>query len=90
MWAPSGAKARGWPVSREGGRVDVSEIVRGLFAGRDPALVLVTAVGLMVGGGLVIVFPALLAWGVGLVLLLGGVATLGTLLSRTEGDHRRI
>lgn len=51
----------------------------------DPALVLVLAVALMAGGTLVVVFPILVAWIIGLGLVLGGVAILGTLLDRSGG-----
>ena len=49
---------------------------------RQPAFVLVLATTLIAGGALVVVFPGLIAWIVGLGLVLGGVAALGTLLDR--------
>ena len=68
--------------------MNFAEFVREALRTRDPAVVLVASASLMLAGALVIFFPALLAWAVGLGLLLGGVAALGTLLRRPEADHR--
>ena len=69
----------------KGGIVDSGNVLREWLGARDPVVVLVAATALILAGGLVIVFPALLAWGVGLSLLLGGVAALGTLLRAPGG-----
>lgn len=43
---------------------------------RDPVVVVLTAIAMMVTGGLVIVHPPLVAWVLGLGLLLAGVAVI--------------
>ena len=67
--------------------MEFGSVVRDWLGTQDPILILVAATALILAGGLIIVFPSLLAWGVGLLLFLGGVAALGTLI-RAPGGPR--
>jgi uncharacterized membrane protein HdeD (DUF308 family) len=44
--------------------------------GRDPVVVVLAAVSMVIAGGMVIVHPPLVAWVLGLGLILGGIAVL--------------
>jgi uncharacterized membrane protein HdeD (DUF308 family) len=56
------------------------------FAGdRDPVVVVLAAISMVIAGGMVIVHPPLVAWVIGLGLILGGIAVLVASFSNRNG-----
>ncbi len=59
-------------------------MINTVIRNRDPVVVVMGALLLMLGGVLVMVFPALLTWILGLGLVLGGIAVFATLVLHSE------
>ena len=62
----------------------INEMVRG----SDPTLATVVAVLLVIVGLLVILYPMLIGWVVGIALILAGVALLASIYNGSGGANR--
>lgn len=58
-----------------------STAVRDIFQGLSPVLIIVGAASLIILGILIILFPALLRWAVGIALILGGVGVFASVVT---------